>query len=126
MTIEIMITILIPFLVLIVAIVFGILSYRKKSEASKFQGYKEKANDMIISHGQLRKAMNLCKKALNHAETDEQMTEIWWIIFDIHTRRQIGASDKISNYIKKHVEWDYKQNSPPPNYQTPYLKDLLK
>ena len=66
-----------------------------KNNAVKFRTYKKKGVDMKESK-RLGKAMLWYKKALNHSETEEQESEIWWLIIHIHTDRLIGASEKLA------------------------------
>ncbi|MDE0317379.1 MAG: hypothetical protein OXM61_21080 [Candidatus Poribacteria bacterium] len=108
------------------SVIVTIIILRQKSKAMTFYHYKDKASDFIQSGNQLTKALKFCKKALYHAETNEQRSEIWWLIFHIHTHKQIGASEKFSNCVDKDLEWDYSQSKPPKNYQTPSSKELLK
>ena len=70
------------------------ISLAGKSSAVKFRRYRKKGIDMKESK-QLGKAMLWYKKSLNHAETAEQESDIWWLTTHIHTDRLIiGASQQ--------------------------------
>ncbi|MYA69241.1 hypothetical protein F4009_09100 [Candidatus Poribacteria bacterium] len=101
------------------------ISLMGKSNAVKFRSYKKKGLDAKESK-QLRKAMLWYKKALDYSETDEQESDIWWLIIHIHTDRLIGASEKFKDSAGYVPEWGYGPNNIPSNYNRPPREELLK
>ena len=96
-----------------------------KNNAVKYRSYKKKGIDMKESK-QLGKAMLWYKKALEHSETDEQESDIWWLITHIHTDRLIEASEKYRDSAGYVPEWEYGPNNIPSNYNRPPREELLK
>ena len=101
------------------------ISLTRKSSKAKFRFYRKKGIEMKESK-QLRKAMLWYKKALDHAETAEQESEIWWVIIHIHTDRLIGASQEWTNCTGQTPDWKFGANCIPSNYEKPPTKELLK
>ena len=101
------------------------LSLTGKSDAVKYQSFKDKGRDMKESK-QLGKAMLWYKKALDYAETNENKQEIWFLIMHIHTDRLIGASEKFRECAGFTPEWDWGPNKIPSNYDRPAREELLK
>ena len=101
------------------------ISLAGESNAVKFRRYRKKGIDMKESK-QLRKAILWYKKALDHAETAEQESEIWWVIIHIHTDRLIGASQEWTNCTGQTPNWKFGANFIPSNYEKPPTKELLK
>ena len=102
------------------------LSLTGKSDAAKFQSYKEKGKDAKESKKQLGKAVLYYRKALDHAETNKQKEEVWWLIIHIHTDRLIGASEEFREWAGYIPEWAFGPNNIPSNYNRPPAKEILK
>lgn len=101
------------------------MSLAGKNDAVKFQSYKKKGVDMKESK-QLGEAMLWYKKALSHAESEKQESEIWWLIIHIHTDRLIGASEKFKDSAGYVPQWKFGPNNIPNNYNRPPREELLK
>ena len=101
------------------------ISLAGESNAVKFRRYRKKGIDMKESK-QLRKAILWYKKALDHAETEKQESEIWGLIMHIHTDRLIGASQEWTNCTGQTPDWKFGANFIPSNYEKPPTKELLK
>ena len=96
-----------------------------KNNAVKFRRYRKKGVDMKESK-QLGKAMLWYKKALDHAETEKQESDIWWLITHIHTDRLIGASQQWMGCTGLILDWDYGPKKIPSNYNRPPREELLR
>ena len=101
------------------------ISLAGKSNAVKFRRYREKGIDMKESK-QLRKAILWYKKALDHAETKEQESDIWWLTTHIHTDRLIGASEKWTQCTGMILDWEWGPKKIPSDYNRPPREELLK
>lgn len=96
-----------------------------ENNAVKFRRYRKNGVDMKESK-QLGKAMLWYKKALDHAETEEQESDIWWLITHIHTDRLIGASQQWTGCTGRILDWDYGPKRIPSNYNRPPREELLR
>lgn len=116
-------------IITIIGTIFSIwsvgISLIGKNNAIKFRSYKKKGVDMKESK-QLGKAMLWYKKALDHAETEKQESDIWWLITHIHTDRLIGASQQWTGCTGLILDWDYGPKKIPNNYNRPPREELLR
>ena len=96
-----------------------------RNNAVKFRRYMKKGVDMKESK-QLGKVMLWYKKALDHAETEKQESDIWWLITHIHTDRLIGASQQWTGCTGLILDWDYGPKKIPSNYNRPPREELLR
>ena len=101
------------------------LSITGKSSAAKFQSFKDKGVRMKESK-RLGKAILYYKKALDYAETDEQKSQIWFLIIHIHTDRLIKASENFRGCTGYVPEWRFGPNNIPTNYEPPLTKEALR
>ena len=101
------------------------LSITGKSNAAKFQSFKDKGVNMKESK-RLGRAILYYKKALDYVETDEQKSQIWLLIIHIHTDRLIKASENFRNCTGYPPKWSFGPNNIPANYDPPLTKEALR
>ena len=101
----------------------GNSGYSVKSDTNhKSQGIQLKENR------KLNDAMEYYKQALNHATTDQERSEIWELIIQVHTDRMLCACQHLAECLKKELnqlDWNIGTHNVPSNYKRPNIDEAL-
>ncbi len=94
---------------------------------AKFNEFRDEGI-ALKEQGHLTRAVALYKTALDHAETKEDMIQIWNLIVHIHTDRMIASCEKIAELYECDInalDWNWGTHKVPSNYKKPLEEEIL-